>query len=277
MPYRFSDDEGEAPALSYTSPLYRVLAASLTGPDATDRVPSTMAWGDPTAPFGLIHATAASRRAADSGFGDAVSALLAQARGSAPMDAAPDAAALGALRRALLANPEGVDVAQAPTPMPTRPVNPAYPSAETLANIIYNETGSLRQHPSGPSLENLHSTMAHALLNRIDQRTIGWVARKDLSPEARTAIFKNRVPDAVSAYDSALAAARAALGRDGALSQGRDSTVFYNNRPNGDTSPNTSQSPPWPFVATFGPYRNDSPTKDAPADSTYFAFFREPD
>src|SRR5258706_3159943 len=147
MTYQYDDDDEDAWALNYASPFYRRLAASLTGPDATD--PSAPArWGFPTAPFGSMPAAAASRGAGESASGDPVSALFAQARGLAPMDATPDAAALEALRRALSANPAGVDVAQAQTTTPPRPINPAYPSAETLANILYNETGSLRAHPS---------------------------------------------------------------------------------------------------------------------------------
>ena len=171
---------------------------------------------------------------------------------------------------------DGYEVAQSDGVKSPPPVNPRYPSAERLANIIYNETSSLRELPSGRSLSELRDAMAHALLNRFDQGVTEGRAKDVLKVGEREAIFKNKVPEAVAAYTSSLAAAKAALARTAVPTTGIASAFHFNNRPTGSTGPNLTYNPPARFLDTFGPYRNVSPTKDAPANSSYFAFFEKP-
>jgi hypothetical protein len=163
-------------------------------------------------------------------------------------------------------------------PRRVSPVNRVpYPTKEQLAAIIYNETGSLRVLPGGPDLGPLRLAMAHVVLNRIDQRILKGVADDVLTSSAATATFTNRVPVAVAAYDSSVAAAAAALARNEAPTTGAASAVYYNNRPDGSTGPNTRNARmPLPFIYTFGPYDNMASSPYAPRHSAYFAFFGPP-
>jgi len=164
-------------------------------------------------------------------------------------------------------------------PVQPRQISPVngdpYPTLGQLAAILYNETSSLRVRPDGPDLESLRRAMAHVVLNRIDQlRRSDGVADKVLTPSAATAIFTNRVPSAVAAYNSSAAAAAAALARNEAPTSGAASAVYYNNRPDGSTGPNNSNpDKPLPFIFTFGPYDNVASSPHAPANSSYFTFF----
>jgi hypothetical protein len=151
--------------------------------------------------------------------------------------------------------------------------HPNYPSATALAATIYNETSSLYPVPGGPGVGPLRDAIANVVLNRIDQNVAGSIASPTLSSAAYKAVFTNKVPAAVAAYQSSLAAATAALHRTGAPQSGADSALFYNNRPTDAHTPNPNYKPPAPFDATLGPYRNVAPSPQAPANSTYFAFF----
>jgi len=174
---------------------------------------------------------------------------------------------LGAILGALF----GINSAAAQS---TRNRSPAqYPSVEQLTAIIYNETSSLYQIPGGPDLHSVRLAIAHVVLNRFDIGEKEKVALNSLKPQEYNAIFRNRLPDAVAAYESARTAATTVLGRWVSPDGGPESGLYYNNRPTGSTDPNTSTGRPRPFLGTFGPYGNIAPSPHAPAMNSYFAFF----
>lgn len=148
-----------------------------------------------------------------------------------------------------------------------------YPSADQLAAIIYNETSSLYQIPGGPGLDSLRLAIAHVVLNRFDIGETGKVAFNTLKPQEHNAIFRHRVPTAIAAYESSRAAAITDLGRWVPPDNGPEGGLYYNNRSTGSRDPNTSTGRPRPFLGTFGPYANASPSPHAPAENSYFAFF----
>ena len=152
----------------------------------------------------------------------------------------------------------------------------SYPSVDSLAAQVYNESSSLYQLPNGPAVDPMRNAIANALLNRIDKNVSGTIPQSALSPKEAQAIFRDHVPAAVAAYNSSLAAATKALSRTTAPTVDADSAFFYNNRPTSSNMPNSNYTPQAPFIATFGPYRNVAPTPLAPANNTYFAFFGRP-
>jgi len=141
-----------------------------------------------------------------------------------------------------------------PADNPPQYDNPQNEKEARLANVIHNETGSLRDDPhateghsgSSEDLQNARLALAEVANRAITSGHPQWVAPSELSSSEAKAL-SNGNADAIRAHNASLAAARAAL----AGSNSSMGATQYRLRPHHDARTPIDGSP---ITDHFGPF-----------------------